>query len=588
MDGYSTIVFIDRDIYAKIELYRQFLEKAELGTALEKTIFISTDSAEEIPSAGLAHAENCLYLYGLISKNEYVERYNAIEELRKEYQNPNFYMLFCRENYPVDGEYNMSKSSKGVVKSCFSIGIIEEDDMKLDKSIDGEDADELRDDLRCIKLLSLAMAICKYNQGTGTAHMKTYYESANIDVDYKRVYYAVIYELNKYAEQITKMKSRIAANKKSIEALKAKAPQKCEGHFGNGADFSEADMLEEFSKYKSMEELRRDMEIKHAKADATVRKDITDKIRIARYALAEAEAKASLTYTSHSKNPLDVAIVEDAGSLEYMSVYNADEKDIPTSGDLLTRGTRGEGVDAAKEFDAVKLHSVIPLANEFESSEKPSFGKLMLTTLCGMGLFALCVASVYLARYLRWGALQGVDAYDVMKVTLLPVGLLLAGGIAGLIVMLIRYLISRSVFKRLHAALSDFIASRKDMCENIKNYINKYLTVYYNYHLKYSRIEKLEEDNVQLGKDIDRIQKQAAPFNAFAQKICILAGENIPVPEMEVEKNNRVIRTVTMIIEDEIKAAETEFGDLTRTPRMGIAWLKRLAIGIGNVDGGKE
>lgn len=588
MDEYSTIVFVDRDIYAKIELYRQFLEKAEFGTALEKTLFISTDSAEEIPSAGLSNARNCLYLYGLISKSEYIERYNEIEKLRQEYQNPNFYMLFCKENYPDGGEYNTSDSSNGSIKRCFSIGIIEEDDMGEADDDASDSIEELRDDLRCIKLLSLAMAICMYNKGGTSAHMRTYYESANIDIDYKSVYYAVLYELNKCADRINRKRSLIAANKKKIDELKAERPRKCTGNFNASTNFEELDTLEEFSSYKSMAELRRALEICHAKADAAVREDVEDKVKVARRALAMAEQQAS-TYTEDTRSPLKVSVDEKEIYNEYMAATEVeDEKDVPTAEDLLTRGTCGDGMDAGAEFDAVKLHSVLPLANEFEKSEKPSFGKLMLTSLCGIGLFVLCVTSVYLARYLKWGTLQGADAYDVMRMTLLPIGLLLAGGLVGLVVMLVRYIQSRNIFKSLYAALSDFIASSKTKCENIKNYINNYLTVYYNYHLKYGRIKKLEEDNVQHSKDIEKIQITASPFNALAEKICILAGCDMPVPDMEVEEDGRLIRTVTMVIEDEINAAKTEFGNTERTPKAGIAWIKRLALGMGNINGGKK
>jgi len=169
MDKYSTMVIVSRDIYSKIEFYRQFLEKSEFGILLERTCFVCDDSVGELSPAGLSNLRTCISMYGLISKEEYTRHYAEAEKMRIEYPNPNYYMLFCQEKY-CDEAYNTSELADASVLKTFSIGVVEENDFAKEEL----DQEALRDELRCIKLLALCFSVCIHNQNSSPLRLERY------------------------------------------------------------------------------------------------------------------------------------------------------------------------------------------------------------------------------------------------------------------------------------------------------------------------------------------------------------------------------------------------------------------------------
>lgn len=568
MSEYSTIVVVDRDIYAKIELYRKILEKSEFGTLLKKAKFISDDSAGELSSAELNNAENTFYLYGLICKEKYTECYRQIEENRKTYQNSGYYMIFCCKKYCEP--YDMSKSSAESVKKTFAFGIVEDENPQkqtLSGSVDFTESE--MDEIRCIKLLSTLMAICPHGDMHKAKIFDSYYTLADVRLSYKHIYLSVLHKLSRYADIIAGLQKNIRLHNDIISELNNKKPVICRGNYSETG--LETETLKEFSQYGNMVELRRSLENVYGNSVKSIKGFVRGKINVARLAMAEAEEHCPTAVVQDQNSHSVVDVVTSEETPVYMTLTEVDEKYEIQPERILERP------EERVPFDAVRLGAALPVAREFEKRGRLPIGKTILATLAGVLIFAVFVSAVYLARYFNAG-FNGVDWYDFAVVVGVPVAAVLCAGLVVVAVQLIQRAHCKNVFKQLHKSLKDFLADAGSWCEAVKKYIDIYLTVFYNNHIKYSRIRKLENEIISLENEIKIFEGQIKPINDKADKIYRLFGGAIEVPENETDRDGRIIKTATRIIEEEI----TKYAQ--NAPE-NIPWLEAFKFGAGNMSG---
>ncbi len=578
---YNTLIVVEEKLYPLMEVYRAILEKSEFGTQMEHARFVSEDSVGDLPSTEWAHITCCIYLYGWISQTVYQDCYHGIEQLRKAHQNTNFYLLFCQDRFNEPPYGNSEKIEGNLVLPTQSIGIIEETDF----SASATKADSLKEDLRIFKLLAVAQAIYRHHHDHDQTRFQYTYMTANVHLRYQSFYEAVIYQLNEYSVQTRKKEQLIAGKREAIEILKTEKPRLCKGKFAPEVTFFEGVDLQDYSRRDSMEKLRRDMEITYDGCREAMQKNIENKIHVARCALAIAEEQEPVRYLYDEHGNVETVTNDtDARCSDYMDSHKADPKDCPRPVDLLTRPSREE------TFNDACLRSSLPLARELENRDRPKASKTLLASLVFSLMFLVCAAGVYLARYLRNGGFRGVTFGDLMIVLLTPLVSLLLTGLIGFVIYWIEYLQSRRIFKEMHRALKDFIAEAKKMCVKIGEYVNRYLTVSYNYHIRDGRIESLQGEIEVLENEIEQIKHEIKPWNDMAQKITVMSGKpNLPMPSDVTDSDGKLKKTIKeAIIEDILANDQTDFsgamGSDASNPHTHCHWIERLIYGMGNIN----
>ncbi len=575
MKEYRTIVVINQEIYTKIELYRQFLEKSEFESNLDHARFVPDNSVEGIPSTELNNVENFIYLFGILNKEQYKTYLDDIEKARKRYQNGKHYMLFCQDKCQED-TYDESCDADPMVPQTFSVGI-------LDEEIPEDDNKELKEELNCIKLLVLALAICKFNETKSSAFFKSNYMCSDVQLDYKNIYYAVMHTLCDYADQINERERKIVINKETIAMLKEKKESICEANFDDSIIGTGVIINSSFSEYKDTEVLQRDMERAYREGCELMDKSIKHHIDVARRALAIEEEHEEELVPEIKNGQIELRNVGDSQYFQrYMRITEAEtpeeKRKVAQPADLLKKP-----VEVA-EVDSVKLRALLPLARNFEKHKKFNPLATVLSALVFSLLFLVVSGVIYFVRYKTMG-LNGVTQQDLVNVLIIPAILLLLTGITGIVVQFIRHLYSKSVFKKAHESLISFINGRKDVCEKIKDYINKYLTVYYNYHIKHTRIEKLTEENIILEDEIKEIKKNVSPSNDIAEMICLFNGETIEIPRLIPSGDGDDALSLRKHLEKNIET-KTEISCSDSAIKTTTPWAKKISYSVGNMNSG--
>ncbi len=574
MINYDTIVFVDPEVQEKVDFYRPFLEKSEFGTFFQDVIFTSEDPADGKPSAGLNGVRNFLFLYGLLFKEEYKKHYDEIESKRKNNPNANYYMLFCQDKYCACAP---SVKASGSVKKTYSIGILEDDELDS-----GKESEQLRKDVRALKLISLAMAVYMCNKGTASLTFDNYYVTASVELSVQNIYFAIMHELSKYADEMNEKKSQIESNNVEIEELMRKEPKICECVFPKDGFEAFSANMGEFSDYTEMEELRCKMESEFARAEVTIRKNISKNVEAVRKAEAIAE-EISLVKCVEDEITHQVTITEEPENFRgYMTTRNAGKEPVPTPDDIL------KTIEKESAFDGQKIKSLLPLAREIDKVGKGNVGKVFLSALAFVALFVLCVGAVYLTRYLKSG-LNGATVVDFVNVIAVPsVFVILAGLIMVIVCAVIKHF-RKSIFEDIFKRLGEFFNGLTGWYESVCRYLNKYLTVYYNHHVKHARISRLEENNVFLEKEIKKIREKASLLNEVAETVCILGGEDFEQPDISFAMDRSEYKSSAIAFETRIrKSGKTEVFRTNNSVETPCPWLKKIVYETGNINGGVQ
>ncbi len=566
MEELKTVVIVDRRIYEKIQLYRSFLERSEFETQLSETRFICEDTAEDLSSAVSNNITNYLFLYGLIDGDEYRIHRDLIIDKMKNYPNSNFYMIFC-QNLLNDEPYDNIEKVKGLVCKPFCIGIVEGGDLS---------DEEAAENLRCVKLLSLAMAICSYNDGPGGCYApEYYYVTATIDVNCTNVFYAASYELSKFAESINNKVQQINGLEASADSIAKEKPHMCTGNYADASQALESLSLRGFSEYSDMSAMRREMEFLGKKCVTVYDDNIASKINTARCGLAFAEEKIKPTYDVNNNGNISVDVDYNLAN-SYMSITEADEDQVASPDELLARPDNNMG------FNVAMLRSALPLAKELEKSQSTQPKKILPITLGILLLFAVSAASAYIVRYFMSG-LTGVDMTDILLTICIPVAVILLITVIAFCISIFQKRQKKQIFKGLYSKISAFIENTKDVCLKINQYIDKYLTVYFNYHIKYNLIRECNEKAEYLKKDILAIRKKSIPYEDLVTTMCLLNKADIPYPQNKVDENGSIVRTVSEEIIHKIKESSSDDNTGADEPqRLLSPWMTSVVIETGS------
>lgn len=578
MGTYRSIVVVSDSIYNKIELYRKFLEKSEFGCSLNDTLVISDSSVEGIPSTELNDVETFLYLHGILNKDQYNCHISSLKEKSRMYQNAIYYMLFCEDKYSTEA-YDESLKIQINETKVYSIGI-------LDENLPCEDDDgSLKEELNCLKLLVLAMAICKANETRTKTEFESSYMCADIKLDFVDIYYAVMHLLCNDADLINEKEREILMNKEHIAVLRTKKDSICEGIFDQ-IEIPKTGLKPKFSDYKSADVLQREMEISYKIGADACNDAIRQNIETARRALAIEEKYGDERTIAIKNGYVEFEVTNNSNyHQKYMNITEVQDEEqlqqVAQPEDLLKKPSKDVSLDL------VRLKALLPLAREFDKNKNPRPWFVILTTFSFALLFFVVCGVIYYIRYKTHG-LVGVVNRDFIKVLIIPAAAMLACGALGLLIQFIRFLFSRFVFKTAYKALVKFLSESVMLVENIRKYINKYLTVFYNHHIKHSKIKKLTDANIVLANEIEQIKANVSPVNAMADVICLLNGKDISVTQLVAdEKTGAESLSMKKHLESEIKT-DTQIMCNDKSVNTVSPWAKTIAYGPGNINCGGE
>lgn len=563
MTEYKTLVIVDSAIHERVELYKTFLKKSEFGMCLDDVCFINGISADSFLSAEMNGVCNCMFMYGLINSCEdYSKKYAEIENIRKNNPNPTYYMLFCQKKYITCGPYSPAGGSD---QKTFSIGVIENEE------------DDRANELGILKLLAMTLAFCENNSGASQIAFDNYYETAAIELNIINIYFSILHVISRYAEIINEKNRQIKEKGELIDIIRNKKPKACTGNFPEDEIGELSALLMSFSEHEDVGKLRQNMEFVYNKSSEALKKNTAKKIKVARNALAVADKYVEMMTSCDRETILQLEQrLEDQ---PYMTITDVEEKDAEKPDALLDR------VGHRVSFDFYKFRNLAPLAENLgeKGSHKP--GKVFLAAVLFVLSFVLGVCSVYAIRYFMT-MIPNLVAKDILISVGVPAALMALTGIIALIVAAISGFNIKKTFRDFYDSLGDFLRNSEKWCEGVRDYINRYLSVYYNYHVKYARIAALEDDIKHLEADIERMHREIEPYERIASLICSLSDEDIEKRASEmIEPSARK--------SGPFAAIERQIGELVETnvegmPQIVSPWISHIRCGVGNINGGAQ
>ena len=203
--------------------------------------------------------------------------------------------------------------------------------------------------------------------------------------------------------------------------------------------------------------------------------------------------------------------------------------------------------------------------------------------LCYIAFFLVGIGLTYLTRYLTAG-LNSVGLSDVIFVLAIPVVLLILAALAGFLIVVLHRIQCSKIFKTLHATLAEFLKKGQELCESITKYINDYLTVYFNYHLKYSKLEKMTEQIFVLENDIKDLEEKARPIDDLASKVCKLTTEDLKVPQTPDSDENMAKTFEDLIVGRIRNSDDTDFSRSESAHETTSPWIEKVTYAIGNIN----
>ena len=591
MKKYNTVVIVPQNIYDKIQKYMQILAKKEFSAFVENVCFVNENSAGELPPAVFDMSENIIFLYGLITTpEEHAEAYSKCENSRKIHSNGNHYMLFAQNKFN-ERSLTLTKAAKETVKKTFDIGIIEDDDPEDCSS----ELDEYKEDIRCIKLIALAMAIISCNNSEHPFHLSKYYMTASIDLNYKKIYYAIINAMCKYTEEKELLQKTIEESEEIIKELENKKPKICKGIFEEENTFFENVIAKKLKDSIDAEHFISDLEKNYDANQKGMAKSISNKVKIARYALGEADDIEPITYVDKGNNNFvpESNINSEKSSQRYMTIVDTNNGEEIDPNKVLERPN-------TSIFNDAYVKAFLPLAKEFDKRERVNTYRIMLISSLVAFVFVLFSGFIYYIRYKQSGFVDA-DFSDVVNVLAIPFAAVIFMGLIGAAFILIKYIKCRFVFGKLYKTIDRLFIETKKVCANIKQYVDNYLTVYYNYHIKFAQIKKLKDIIQYTKKKIEDIDKKIEPLNQLAERLDYIVKIFYDKKRTSIDESKHSF-DIRKDIENELKEIDrdkekmssfvlnkiNEDGPIEIRNSEGnnikIQWIKRLSFDVGNIN----
>ena len=439
------IAVVDDSIYEDLTFYKSLLGNKEFSTGLDKIKLIAlSDLSAAIPADRIDDFGVYFYLFECINSSEEYNRYCNL--LRK---SPNIenVLLFCQNR---NASFDISDNDNCRI---FNFGIIcdpyEQNELACA-------SDTRQHTERCLKLLAVLTALCSVEDRAYSSKQIAVYAQLN----YEAIYYAVRHRLLGFSDELSNHDRQIAEYKVRIETLqdKKKFLYSCKS----------------FSELPDIEVPDIDISIHHPE----------DTLRALGVAFSESEEQLDKLIDSdihtvrRAMEETDSTIGKDTEPL-CLNKSNPDlHHPVPTSNDLLRK--------TPSDLDTntnLNISEAIIIARNFLNFEKPKLGKFLLMSACCILLFLITTGSVYLTNILNNPTVQ-IDRQTLLLVLLIPAGLVLLSALVGFIINKIDYGKIKKILKEIAAAVRVLKSNVLRIISQVREYLNTFITVFYNYHTR--------------------------------------------------------------------------------------------------------
>lgn len=474
----KTIVVIDDNIYDLMEDYKHILCRKDFGVPPEKIKYIKlSDLSAAIPADRIDDFRMYFYIFEKINT---AQEYEEIAAKLIKSPNVSIAVLYCQDSVC----FNLCEEKKKALRYIHNIGIsrdfsLEETDQLTDREVQARN---------CLNLSALLFYLISLEEGAFDDF------TVKLQLNYPSLYSAVQYTLLEYTRDVELIEAKVKEERECIERFKAEKPHRYEYNF-SANKINEQILNTPVSGDDSQQELKQ-LSSLYADCESEIDCAIARDVSAIRYAMAEMDQFAK-------------------GGREPEFYSNRTEVSEPVTVDDLLRNvelTEGKNLNAKQ---------AINLARGLVTTEKPGVKPFFIAVGVSVLLFLLSIASVYLINVVKNGTVA-VDMTLLIVCVLVPIAILLLAGVVG-------FIMNTSAYKKIKALLSgirDSISNRTrgfdSLVENVRRYLNDFLTVFCNYHAKDFRISQCNKRIFSLEKEREAVIDDMAEYNSIADLIKIL------------------------------------------------------------------
>ena len=474
----NPVVVIDDSIYDHIGDYKKIFCKKEFGSTPEKVKFIKLSQVNDFITAKNIDSHS-VYFY-IFEKIDTAEEYvSACDKIVKS-NNVDIVKLFGQYSgsFDVCGcAYSGEQCNIHTVSVNYSFGFDQE-------MLDPEN-ERYRN---CLHLISMLLYLLSFEEGAFDDF------SVKLKLNYPSMYCAVQRNLFEIKDEINNIKKQIDEKRSKIEALGSEKPHKYSMLFTYKDE--EADNpppVPDGDYEKSLSSLSSYYLTSKEQFDNKVSADVN----FTRYTMAEMDEFAQggpkpEVYQRRSEATDKVADVDE----------------------LLRRVSDGDE-------NRINIKLAISLARNLVDTKKPDAGPFITAGAVALVLFVITVATVYAAHIIKNTA-ASVDMELLAVCIGVPAAIIVVSVLVGFIANVLAFSSVKRIIKGLYSAVRKKTSEFSSVSEKIRCYLNDFITVFCNNHIKDSIISQCRKQLAILEKNKETTLEKVVPLNYTADLLHML------------------------------------------------------------------
>ena len=516
--GNNPVVVIDDDIYDLMGSYKKVFCKKEYGSSLEGVTWIKlSDAPKKILSENVDDHGVYFYIFNKIDTgNEYVK---ACEHI---ITSPNIDVVMIFGQYSRRFDVCSVKSAENPC-DIHNIGVIYSFDINQPRL--PEETENYRN---CLHLMAVLLYLLSFEEGAFADF------SVRLKLNYPSMYAAVQKCLFELKDEINKIEDLEEKATDQIEKLEKEGSYRYKIGFSNEGDKKSVPPVPQVD--KDLDKSLTQLSSYYLQSRDKFEKRVFEDICLTRNTMAEMDEFAGSGNVIDGKKP-DV----------YQSRTEEKEK-ITTDDDLLRKV-------APENEDKMNIGLAISYAKNLVGTKKPEFAPFVTAGIVALLAFVVTVITVYGVHIIKNTA-NAVDMNLLAICIAVPVGLIILSVFIGFISNLVAF----SSVKKIISDIYDVICKRTDDFESIsgkiRSYLNDFITVFCNYHVKDSIIFQCRRSLEIFARSKENILSEAEPINAIADFM-----EIVYEYEKEAEQSDH-----DEVITDTMYGNEDSFVDYEETP----------------------
>ncbi len=475
----NPVVVIDDGIYDLMDDYRKIFCKKEFGCNPEKVSYIKLSEVRNFITTENVDSRS-VYFY-VFEKIDTAEEYARACELVVTSPNVDIVMLF--------GQYSRSFDVCGYAatdKFCkiHNIGV----HYKFD--FDQNPLEDMAEKHRnCLHLMAMFLYLLSLEVGAYDDF------SVTLKLNYPSMYCAVQCSLFELKDKINKVKTLEEEEKEKIECLEREKSYRYKMNFSHERNDITSQFVPQIDKDydKSLSQLS----AYYLASEEAFEENVSADVNFTRYTMAEMDE-----FAKGGPAP-DV----------YQSRSEATKK-ITTGDDLLRR------VSSENE-KKINIKLAINLAKNLVATKKPELIPFVIATAVAILVFLLTIVTTY-GTYIIKNTASSVDMKLLAICIGVPVAIIVFSALIGFVANLVAFSSVRKIINDIYEIVSQIANGFLSVSEKIREYLNDFITVFCNYHIKDSIIFQCKRRLESIEKDKELILRGTIPLNAEADFLRML------------------------------------------------------------------